>query len=417
MRSTTLTLALMACCSASAADWPQFRGPNRDNISQETGLLKEWPKDGPKLLWTVEESGVGYGDPAVVGDAIYLLGAEDAKQGKKEFLLRLAAKDGKTLWKADLNDGKTPGGYLDGWGAGPRATPTVDGDKIYALGARGDLGCYDAKAGKKVWHVNLVADLKGKIPGWGYSESVLIDGNRLICTPGGEKGFLAALDKKTGKVLARSDSADGAAYSSIIIIEIGGAKQYVTMSPKGVCGFDAKTLKQLWTSKAGANGVAVIPTPVFDGKNVFASSGYGSGCGLVSLVPKGGKTEYLSKLFQNHHGGFVRVGDFVYGHSDKGGWICVDYKKESEDPVWKTSTLDKGSVTCADNMLFMYGEGKGVCVLAEVNSEKFVEKGRFEIPTKSKIDRRQGHIWSHPVVANGVLYLRDQEVLMAFAVK
>ncbi|MCE9532140.1 MAG: PQQ-like beta-propeller repeat protein [Planctomycetes bacterium] len=426
MKSTrilALAVCLLGATTAISADWPQWRGPNRDGISKDTGLLKAWPTAGPKLLWTFEEAGVGYGTPAVVGDRLYILGSEDPEKGDKEFLTCINSKDGKIVWKKELDN--SAGGYSTNWGSGPRSSPTVDGDFVYVLGARGDLQCRKVSDGSKVWGISLVKDLGGKIPGWGYSESILIDGENLLCTPGGAKGTIACLKKATGAVVWRStELTEGAAYSSIVISNVG-VKQYITLVPGGTVSVSAAEGKLLWKSPAGKNGVAVIPTAVVNDKYVFVTSGYGSGCGLLELTADGKdgvkmKEIYLNKAMLNQHGGVINFENFLYGFSDKGSWLCLDYlklDKDNETPAWKSSKLDKGSITFADGHFYCYGQGKGVCVLIEANPKEWKETGRFEIPKKSKFPRRSGAIWSHPVVANGKLFLRDHEVLSCFDVK
>jgi outer membrane protein assembly factor BamB len=408
---------------AGAADWPQWRGPDRDNHSKDAGLLKEWPKDGPKLAWTFEKTGAGYGSPSIVGEKVFILGCDDPEQGDKEFALCLSGKDGKELWRTPLET--SMGNYAYGWGSGPRSSPTVDGDKVYVLGAKGDLQCLNVADGKKVWGINLKKDLGGGIPGWGYSESVLIDDEHLICTPGGEKGTIACLNKKDGSVVWRStDLKDGSAYSSIVISTVG-VKQYITLTPAGTVSVRASDGKFLWKSKAGSNGIAVIPTAIVHDKYVFSTSGYGSGCGLLELTPDGTdnvkmKEVYLNKAMIDKHGGIVLVGDHIYGTSERGGWLCIDYlklDKDNEASTWKSNKLDGGSIAYADGHLYLYGEQKGTCVLIDASPKGFEERGRFEIPKKSQFPRRSGQIWTHPVIANGRLYLRDHEYLFCYGVK
>jgi outer membrane protein assembly factor BamB len=422
LRTLAAVTGLALAAGAPAADWPQWQGPNRDNHSRDTGLLKEWPKDGPKLLWTFDTAGAGFGSPVVVGDKVFVLGSDDPDKGEKEFALCIDMKEGKEVWRTPLET--ATGDYSYGWGSGPRSTPTVDGDKVYVLGAKGDLRCLTTADGKKVWGVNLKKDLGGGIPGWGYSESVLIDGDHLVCTPGGNKGTLAKLDKKTGEVVWRStDLKEGAQYSSIVTTEVG-VKQYVTLLRSGTVGVRASDGKLLWQSKAGANGTAVIPTAIVHDKYVFATSGYGSGCGLLELTPEGDgvkmKEVYLNKAMTDKHGGVVRVGDYIYGSSERGGWTCIEYLKLSNDndkETWKSNKLDSGSICYADDRLYCYGEGKGTCVLIEASPKGWAEHGRFTIPKASKFPRRGGHIWTHPVVAQGRLFLRDHEYLFCFDVK
>jgi len=425
MRALRLCVAAVffSASAALAADWPQWRGTNRDGISKDTGLLKSWPKDGPKLLWTFDKAGIGYGSPAIVGDKLFLLGADDPDKGEKEFALCINAKTSAEIWRHPLAN--SPGGYSNGWGAGPRSSPTVDGDRIYVLGARGDLECLKMSDGSKVWGLNLVKDLGGNIPAWGYAESVLIDGDHLLCTPGGKKGTIACLKKKTGEVVWRSTGVTDEAQYSSIVISSAGAKQYVTLNKSGTISVRASDGDFLWRSKAGANGTAVAPTAIIDDKYVFSTSGYGSGCGLLELSagPDDGvkmKEVYLNKAMVNLHGGVIRVGQFIYGYSDSGNWLCLDYLKldnDTQTPTWKSNKLDKGSLTYADGHFYLYGQNKGTCALIEANPKAWVEKGRFEISKKSQFPRRSGEIWTHPVVANGRLYLRDHEVLASYEIK
>jgi outer membrane protein assembly factor BamB len=407
---------------APAADWPQWRGPNRDGVSAETGLLKAWPKDGPPLVWKSDLGGVGYGSPAVAGGKVFVLAAEDDKEGQKEYCLCLDANTGQRAWKAELPAAE--GGYLYGWGSGPRSTPTVEGDAVYVLGARGDLLRLNAADGAKVWTVNLKKDFGGGIPSWGYSESVLIDGDNVICTPGGDKGAVLALDKKTGKTVWRSaDLTDPAGYSSLVAADVGGVRQYITQTQQAAVGVRARDGKLLWREAVLKRAVAVIPTPVVHEGNAFFTAGYGAGSELFKLTSKDDATTAEkvysgNKVLVNQHGGAVRVGDHIYGFSDNGNkWVCIDYKTDSPDPVWESKALEKGSVSAADGHLYCYGQRNGTCVLAEATPKEWSEKGRLELPAKSKFPRREGGIWAHPVVSDGKLYLRDHELLFCFDVK
>lgn len=418
-----LCLTAFAAAPALAADWPQWRGPNRDGISRDTGLLKTWPQGGPRILWSFEKAGAGYGCPVVVGGKLFILGSDDPDKGDKEFALCLDTKDGSEIWRKPLET--AAGGYSYGWGSGPRSTPTVDGEHVYVLGAKGDLQCLKVADGSKVWGINLVKDLGGRIPGWGYSESVLIDGDHLICTPGGARGTIAKLNKKDGKVVWRStDVKDGAQYSSLVICNFG-VKQYVTLVSAGTVSVRATDGGLLWRSRAGANGTAVIPTAVVDDKYVFATSNYGSGCGLIELTADGTdnvkmKEVYLNKAMVNMSGGVVRVDDYIYGCHDRGNWVCLDFKKLSADndrPASETRKIGKGSIIQADGRFYCYAEGDGVCTLVEASPKEWKEAGKLTLPKKSQFPRRGGHIWTHPVVANGKLFLRDHEMLHCFDVK
>lgn len=421
LRALATLSFLLAPLAAHAADWPQWRGPNRDGVSTETGLLTQWPKDGPALAWKADLGGVGYGSPSVSAGKVFVLGAEDAQEGQKEFAVCLDAKTGQRAWKADLPAAE--GGYLHGWGSGPRSSPTVEGNAVYVLGARGDLLRLNAGDGSKVWAVNLVKDFGGAIPGWGYSESVLIDGDNLICTPGGKKGTLLALDKATGKVVWQAaELTDGAGYASVVAADVGGVRQYITQTQSAAVGVRAKDGKLLWREAGMKRAVAVIPTPIVHDGMAFFTAGYGAGSELFKLSSKDGlttaeKVYSANKVLVNQHGGIVRIGDHIYGHSDNGNkWVCIEFKTDAADPVWESKALEKGSLTAADGHLYCFGQKTGACVLAEASPKEWKEKGRLELPEKSKLPRRDGAIWAHPVVANGKLFLRDHELLFCFDV-
>jgi outer membrane protein assembly factor BamB len=430
-----------------AADWPQWRGPNRDELSGETGLISSLPKAGPKLNWTFKKAGVGYGSPSVVGKVLYLQGSNDPDEGTIEFVQAIDTETGKLIWEQPFSDNKS-GKILQGWGSGPRGTPTVNGDFVYVLGIRGDLACLAKKDGSKVWSVNLVKDFKGQIPAWGYSESVLIDPdtNNLICTPGNAGGMVALKKTDGSKVWQCTEIGDDAGYSSIMISNAAGSKHYVQQTMKGAIGVSTEG-KLLWKYAGPGYRTAVIPTPVLSGDYVFLTSGYGAGCSLLKISKQdaGLKADkvYTNKAMINHHGGVVRVGEYIYGYCDKNGWECLDFMKLTDDdekPLWRLKgpekakgkgkepakagenagsekPLDKGSVTFADGKLFCYGEGKGTLAMVQATPDGWKELGRFELPEATKFPRKSGKVWAHPVVANGKLYLRDLELLFQFDLK
>jgi outer membrane protein assembly factor BamB len=403
----TLTLPLRA------DDWPQWRGPNRTDVSKETGLLKSWPKGGPPLLWTYNEAGIGYSGPAVVGDRLYLMGGD----GTTTYAFALDVRNHDRIWSAEL--GKF---FHNGNGDGPRATPTVDGDRLYVLTGSGDLACLETATGNKVWHLNMHKDLGGEMAsGWGYTESPLVDGDRLICTPGGQRGAVAALDKHTGKVLWRStDYKAKAIYSSPIVAEVHGVREYIARTGSGVVGVAADDGRVMWSSDQNAHGISVA-TPVFHDDCVYTTTSYGNGCGLVRISGDSSQQKaekvydrQASRVMFNHHGGVVRVGDYVYGYSDGPGWVCQEFRTGRK--VWSSNKLGKGSLTCADGRLYCYTEDAGTCCLAAASPAGWKEFGRFTIPQTSPLNR-QGKIWTHPVVANGRLYLRDQDLLFCYDVQ
>ena len=417
---------LVSAVVVSAADWPQWRGPNRDGVSVETGLLKAWPKGGPKLAWKVENPkavGTGYGSPAVVGDKLFILGGDGAEKTAKEFCTCLNTKDGSKVWQTPL--ATSGGNFLDGWGGGPRSTPTVDGDLVYVLGAMGDLTCMTAADGKVKWAKNLIKDLQGPNPKiwWGHSESPLVDGDLVVVTPGG-KGGMTALDKKTGKVVwVCSDIKDDPGYSSIIPTDVGGVRQYVQQTMASGVGVRATDGKLLWKVGASGRRTAVIPTPVVADGYAFFTAGYGFGSECFKLEKDGDGTTATSAYPKttgliNKQGGVVRFGDKLYGHSEGGGggWVCFDFKKGG-DPVWKEKGVGgMGSISAADGMLYCFAEQDGTCALVKATDKGYEEVSRFKIPSASTLRPRQGKVWAHPVIANGKLYLRDYEKLFAFDV-
>lgn len=417
-RTLPLLGVLALALPVAADDWPQWQGPKRDNISAERGLLKQLPRGGPKLVWTFEEAGIGYSGPAIVGDKLYTLGGMDGK----EWLFALDVTSGKRLWKTEVGPL-----FKNGYGGGPRCTPTVDGDRVYAIGGQGNLICADAGSGEQAWQVSLTGDLGGQMmSGWGYSESPLVDGEHVICTPGGGRGALAALNKKNGEVVWRSEKVkDRATYSSVVVSEAAGVRQYVQMLGSGVVGIAAKDGRYLWREDLAVNRVAIIPTPLVKDDLVYVTSDYGSGCGLVKLSSgdDGVKSDvvYQNKVMQNQHGGFVLVDGLVCGWSGntnggRGQWTCQDFK--TGKMLWESSKFNQaGSVTYADGRLYCYGQNDGTLVLADVNKSGWKEYGRFVIPRHSALPRERGHIWTHPVVANGKLYLRDLDLIFCFDIK
>jgi outer membrane protein assembly factor BamB len=394
-----------------ADDWLQWRGLDRKDISTETGLLQSWPKGGPKLLWTCKNAGAGYAGPSIHGDQLLVMGAN----GPQEFVFTLDVKTGKKGWSTMIGPL-----YKNDWGNGPRGTPTIDGNQLFVISGQGMLVCLELATGQVVWKKSLVKDLGGQIPSWGYAESPLIDGDKVVCTPGGRQGAVAALDKKTGKVLWQSqDFTDPAQYSSLVISQAGGVKQYVQMTGQSVAGVGANDGKLLWRFLRTSR-VAAVPTPIVQDDLVYVTSGYGCGSHLLRISGAGKNLKvrevYASKGMENHHGGAILIDGYVYGHSNHGGWKCQDFKTGKFN--WnELQKLGKGSCTCAGGRLYLYSEREGNVVLLEPSPEQWKEHGRFTIPNQSKIRSSRGGIWTHPVVANGRLYLRDQDLIYCYDVR
>jgi outer membrane protein assembly factor BamB len=369
-------------------------------------VLKSWPAGGPKRLWLYENGGNGYSGPAIAAGKLFTLGTRD----NSEVLLALDANTGKELWTAPLGD------ILgNGWGDGPRGTPSVDGDHVYVMSGKGNVACVNITDGKVLWQKSMTS-LGGKVPDWGYTESVLVDGNHVVCTPGGSKGAIAALDKRTGEVVWRStEFTDGAQYSSIVPAKINGTDTYVQRTMRSIVGIASKDGKLLWKTDFPLGKTAVIPTPIVRDNLVYVTAGYGAGCKEIKIGPENTvETVFENKVVKNHHGGVILVGDYIYGHGDP-AWVCQNFKTGEE--VWNHRGFGKGAVGYADGMLYCLDEGSGTVVLAEASPKGWQEHGRFKLDPQSKIRNPQGRIWTHPVISNGKLYLRDQDLIYCFDVK
>jgi outer membrane protein assembly factor BamB len=396
-----LALSLLAL-KISALDWPQWQGPDRDNVSKEVGLLKDWPKDGPKRVWLYENTGLGYGGPAILKGTLYINGT----RANAEQLIAIDVATGRELWSAPIASI-----LKNGWGDGPRGTPAADGEHVYTLGGQGTLICANAKDGKVLWKKTM-DELGGKIPGWGYTESVYVDDKNVYCTPGGSKGALAALNKSNGNVVWQSkDFTTGAQYSSIVPAEIAGTKQLIQRTMTDLVGVAANDGKLIWKAAFPEGRTAVIPTPVYHDGYVYITAGYGAGCKLVKINGDKAEDVYANKVMKNHHGGVVLVNGKIYGHADP-GWVCQDFMTGQE--VWSERKFGKGAITSADGMLYCLEEGSGTVALVEASPQGWHEHGRVTLSPQSKQRSPQGRIWTHPVVANGRLYLRDQEYLFCF---
>jgi outer membrane protein assembly factor BamB len=422
-RSTAAALcslaAVAALAAAPAGTWPQWRGPNRDGVSTETGLARTWTASGPTLAWRAAGLGTGFSSVSVAGGRVFTMGDVDGAQ----HVIALDGNGGKRLWMT-----KVGAPWTDQYG-GPRGTPTVDGELVYALGTEGTLVALEAATGKERWRRSLPADFGGQMMSmWTWSESPLVDGDRVIVTPGGRAAALVALDKKTGREIWRAAAPDlgprgkdGAGYSSVVISNGGGVKQYVQLMGRGLVGVRASDGKYLWGYNRVANDVANIPTPVVKGDLVFTSTGYGTGAALLKLVKAGEGVEarevyFLdAKTFQNHHGGMVLVGDHVYaGHGhNRGHPIAIELA--TGKVAWggaelKNAGTGSAAVVYADgNLVFRYQNG--TVILVEASPAGYKENGSFAIPGVT------GPSWPHPVVTGGRLYIREQDALLVYDVK
>lgn len=401
------SLFALSYLHSKEADWTGFRGLERKGLSPDTGLLKKWPAAGPKQLWVYKNAGIGYSGPAIVEGKLYTLGERDGKV----YLICLDANTGNEVYAKEFGDA-----YDNNWGGGPRSTPTVDGDLIYALGSQGEIVCAKTADGAIAWRKKLT-DFGGKVPNWGYCESPLIEGDAVITTPGGAQGAMLALNKKTGATIWQSaDVKDGAHYSTTIAVNHNGARQLIHLFEKSLVGVDAKDGKLLWRTEFPGK-VAVIPTPIFRDGYVFVTAGYNAGCKMVK-IGEGNKVEevYTNDKLSNHHGGVILVGDHLYGHSDKAGWTCQDFK--SGEQKWADrKALKKGAIGYADGMIYCLDEEKGTVALAAASPEGWQEGGRFTLEPQTELRKPAGRIWTHPVILNGKLYLRDQDLVYCYDVK
>lgn len=391
-----------------ASDWPQWRGPMRNGISQETGLLQEWPQQGPKLLWQLQDIGDGYATPAVVGNRIYLLNNRGLDN---EFVQALAVQDGTSVWSTRL--GKVGNPDMQPSYPKARSTPAVDGERLYALGSDGDLACLETATGKVLWRKSLRTDFGG-LPGkWAYAESPLIDGDVLVVTPGGTEATLVALNKRTAAVIWKSavPGGDAAAYASAIVTEAAGRKQYVQFLDKGVVGVDAKTGQFLWRYDQTSKGPANIASPVAHEGYVYSTNSRRFGAALVQLHPaKEGVTAeqvYFERDLPNTLGGQVLLSGYIYGTNQQGP---VSAEFMTGKVRWQNEGIGPGAVLYADRRLYFHGEN-GDVLLIEATPEAYREKGRFTLPAQPKRvtggGSRDEHAWAYPVVANGRLYIRD----------
>lgn len=417
MTHRTLRIAMFLICSLIAAaalvagDWPQWRGPDRDGISKETGLLKQWPTDGPKLVWQVKDIGSGFSTPAIVGDRIYLLSNNGLTD---EACLCLKLKDADHLWSTHL--GKVGNPEQDPNYPAARSTPTVDGDAVYALGSDGDLACLDAASGKVRWKKSLRADFGGQPGRWAYAESPLIDGDALVCTPGGKEATIVAMNKKTGDVIWKSPIPGGeqAAYASIVIAYIGGVKQYVQFLQNGVVGVDARDGKFLWRyDRTAKDSPANIPTPIIHGDMIYTGASMSVG-GLTKIVMKDGKftaeSAYFSNKLPTALGGTVLVGDNLYGTNNT-VLMCIDFKTGKEK--WQRRGIGESSITYADGNLYLHGVN-GSVALVQATPDGYHEAGRFTPPGDP--ERGPGKAWAYPAIANGKLFIRDANMLWCYEV-
>ncbi|MDB4731719.1 PQQ-like beta-propeller repeat protein [bacterium] len=411
-----MAVAQNSTAATPEKDWPTFRGPSRTAVSSDQDLLEKWSEDGPKLLWETDGLGRGYSSLAIADGKIYTMGDSiDGGDGTDEYLLSFDQKTGEQLWKL-----KTGPGWMNGneaWQSS-RSTPTVDGDRVYVLTAHGKLICANIE-GEEIWSKNLKEDFQGKkADGWGYSESVLIDGEKLVVTPGGTKNTMVALEKMTGETIWTTirDNDRGAGHASTLITNIGGTKVYVTTTGSGAMGVRARDGKLLWSYEIDKT-TAVIPTPIVRNDLVFFAAGYKRGGALLKQVPSQAEGEVtieeiypINPDLANKHGGILLIGDHLYGDSDdKGIPFCADLM--TGKVLWKGRS-QKGrksaSIVAADGHVY-FRFSNGFLALVEATPEEYNEVSIFEVPGSGERPS-----WSHPVITGGKLYLREGSKLLCY---
>ena len=399
-RTALIFVFCVATTFAQQNDWPQWRGPDRSGVSKETGLLKSWPSSGPTRLWSISGLGNGFGTVAIKGDRIYVQGTQKGKS----VVHALNRTNGAPLWICPLG-----GALSNERGGGPRGTPTVDGEFVYALTEAGDLACMRRQDGSVVWSRNILKDFSARNIEWLISESPLVDGNNVIVTPGGSKACIVALDKTTGKTVWTSKELnDPAGYASCVAADILGSRVITTLTSSAAVGVQASDGRLIWRYGPAANSTANVATPIVSKSRMFYTSNYGAGCVLLEFILN--KDEYTlrkvydSKDMMNHHGGVVLVDGYIYGFSNS-ILTCLNF--DSGKVAWKNRSVGKGSLTYADGNLYLLSESN-VVGLAEASPAGYVEKGRF------KIEDKGWPSWAHPVVCGGKLYIRNQESLNAY---
>ena len=412
-----VSMLIMIGMGLMAQDWPQWRGPNREGIFKGANLNLDWSAKKPALLWTFRQAGAGYSAPTIVGTTLYCQGGADGK----DFAFALDTQTGKEKWRQNLGEIA-----LLERGDGPRGSVTVDGDKLYLIRGGGQIHCLTASDGKILWQKDFVKDFNGKLMSrWGFSESPLIDGNLVVCSAGGDEGTVLALDKNTGALVWRTkELTDAASHSSPIVADVNGIRQYVLLTAKNVAGIASKNGKLLWSvpMEGGPRGIsAVIPTPVFSDNMVYITNGYEVGCLGIKLTRDGdnvkAETLYAKRDITTQHGGVVLINGYIYGYTESRTWACQHFK--TGEIVWseKSNEIGKGAILGVNDRLLLLDMQTGRTAVIAASPEGWKEFGRMDIPERTKIITQDNNVWTHPVVANDKLYIRDQDLLFCFDIR
>ena len=383
-----------------ADDWPQFRGPDRNGKSAETGLLKKWPQGGPKELWHCEGLGKGYSSAAISKGLIYTTGLLD-----KEGVLFAFDLNGNLQWKVN---------YGTEWyrsHAGTHTTPTIDGERLYLISGYGRIACYNAKNGERIWYVDTLEKFRGRNISWGIAESLLIDGSKIICTPGGKDATVVALDKMTGKTIWTSRGlSEKSAYCSPVLIEKGSNRLLITMVQRSIVCMDIDSGRSYWRIPNKVSHDISAVSPLYIDGLLYVTHGYRQGGKMFELSPDGtGYTKkWVEKTLDVHHGGVLLVDGNIHGASTRGRWICLE--PATGKVLYQDRLVGKGSAIYADGMLYCYGES------GKLGLVKATPTG-YEMVSSFKITRGSREHWGHPSISDGRLYIRHGDVLMAFDIK
>jgi len=388
---------------APSTDWPQWRGPERNGVSRETGLLREWPQSGPAVVWSASQLGAGYGSVAVAGSRVFVQGMKN----RQSVVTSLDRAAGKAAWSVALGSAQE-----NDRGSGPRSTPTIDGDRVYVLTENGDLVCLLVADGTVVWRRNILREFNGRNINWLVSESPLIDGDRIIVSPGGRNAGMVALDKMTGTtVWVSKELSDEAGYASSVVADVQGVRTILTLTGNAGIGVRATDGKVMWRYGNVANNTANITTPIYSNGKVFFTSAYGTGGALLGLRATGDSVSaqeiYFTRNMQNHHGGVVLVDGYLYGFNNS-ILTCLEF--ETGKVMWRDRSVGKGSVAYADGRLYVLSEDN-VVGLVEASPTGYRETGRFSIADQGWPS------WAHPAISGGRLYLRNQNVLASYELR
>lgn len=409
IRDRTLSVLVPLLCIAfsrsapAGHDWPQWRGPDRTGVSSETGLLKSWPGGGPRLIWEIEGLGEGDSSPVTSGRSLLILGT----RGNDSFLFCRDRATGDPLWERKLGRKR-----VNINNPGPSSTPVVDGDRVYALSGLGALICARLIDGELLWQLDLLRDLHGEENGWGFTESPLVEGGKLILSPGGREGTIVALDKTTGETLWRSRGMkERGSYASAIAADVGQLRVVIHFTRAAGVGVDAANGNLLWRYAAPANRTANASTPIFHDNSVFYSSDYGTGAGLLQLSPVDRRIltreAWFTRHMRNHFGGVVLIDGYLYGSSGS-VLTCMDF--DTGNPVWQDRSIGKASLTAADARLYLISE-KGEVALVEATPDRYELHGSFNLENVTSAIR------TAPIVSDGRMFVRNGSRLGSYDVR